>query len=251
MILHSISSQFLTTILEPLTFLLLSTSANSGTANFDLAFSADQTSFVVTDTNPFGSTNSTPGIRIVNFNTSGAGSFSFPTADYLAFPGLLGSCWIERSAGNHRYYISQTAATTVSEVVRSGNTLTETNRIATPNGTQPADMTILTLDNSDFLYVRDNARGLISVYALGSVNVGGATLLQTVSAGSTVSLGGLIGYKAAVATTSPTTSPTTCPSTPTPTPTCATPTPTPTGCYNDDDDGVTINFYFADILRGL
>lgn len=57
----------------------------------------------------------------------------------------------------------------------------------------------------------------------------------------------------------PTPVPTVCP-TPTPTPsTCGTPSPSPStcgnqgscGCNNNNNDGVTINFYFADMLRGL
>jgi len=56
----------------------------------------------------------------------------------------------------------------------------------------------------------------------------------------------------------PTPVPTVCP-TPTPTPTtCGTPSPSPSTCggscgcnNNNNNDGVTINFYFADMLRGL
>eukprot|EP01088_Endostelium_zonatum_P015243 TRINITY_DN364_c0_g1_i1.p1 TRINITY_DN364_c0_g1~~TRINITY_DN364_c0_g1_i1.p1 ORF type:complete len:187 (-),score=40.21 TRINITY_DN364_c0_g1_i1:118-678(-) len=53
---------------------------------------------------------------------------------------------------------------------------------------------------------------------------------------------------AAQSTPSPSPSPSTCV---TPTPTCSTPTPSPSCNGKDNDQSVEINFYFADILRGL
>jgi len=148
--------------------------------NFGFTFDSDGT-MVLTDAAPY---NNGSGIIFLSYTTTGVGSITFNTDNYLLIPGEVASCWVTRSNATGRFYAANAGSYAISEFTRSGNTLTVNNEYYLGNNTSPTDVTVVSIGTVDYLFVNEEGPHVIGGFKL-------------VPAGTAVSLGGVSSHTGA------------------------------------------------------
>jgi len=156
-------------------------SISHGAVSFGFAFDSDGT-ILLTDANPYGNGS---GLILL---TPSADSITFVTPNYFLIPGEMAACWVVRSSMTKNFYVTNAGSSTVSEISRSGSTLSLVKNYVIPHS-NPSDMTIATFGGLDWLYVVEGTA--ITTYKLisaGNVAIMGSVAATSVSIASYVPL---------------------------------------------------------------
>jgi len=146
--------------------------SNKGNVPFGFAFDIDGT-VVLTDPAPTGSYG---GLMLLT--VSNTPSVTYDLSQYFLLTGEYSACWCAMSTQTTHFYAANAASYSISEVSRSGDTLTLVNNIILGNTSKPLDLWIANINGQDYLYQFCGGSEQIAVVKLIS---GASVVVQTVA----------------------------------------------------------------------
>jgi len=135
-------------------------STTQGNVPFGFAFDTDGT-VVLTDAAPYGVYS---GVQLLSVSGT-LGTINWLLPNYFNISGQEASCWIAKSPSTNHFYIANVASQSITDLSRSGTTLTVNTNIGVGAGSSPTDLVAATIGAADYLFVQ-SAGTTVYVYSL-------------------------------------------------------------------------------------